>query len=465
MNYSINSRNAKFYIILLLGIIALLISQTAVQNSSQPVSADGGDPVQFDPFEQWSVGFSDARDWNTDPSYWETIQYPDVDGDGLFDVCGRGDIWVYCAPSTGVAFEFPLGWDYHFSDSQGWNSHDSYWSTIQFPDVNGDGRSDICGRSSAGIICGLSEGDSFATPSNWNTSFSDASGWKDHPSYWETIQFPDLNGDGKDDICGRASDGLNCGLSDGQAFVNVTVWDDEFSNANGWNNDPSYWQTIQFPDISGDGRADVCGRFINGLYCGWSNGVSFIIQTYFTDEYGDNTGWDNDPAYWATIQYPDINGDGLDDVCGRAVYGIYCAISLGIFFEFEPGYWESNFSDANGWHLDPSYWGTIQFPDINGDGMDDVCGRAVSGMYCSISNGAAHVGFSNWQPALGDAGGWNADPSYWATIQFPEVSGDGMADVCGRAASGIYCGPAALDDNPPPPPNSDFRIYLPFSVK
>ena len=41
---------------------------------------------------------------------------------------------------------------------------------------------------------------------------------------WSTIQFPDLNGDGKADLCGRGPDGLHCGLSTGASFDPVTLW-------------------------------------------------------------------------------------------------------------------------------------------------------------------------------------------------------------------------------------------------
>jgi len=39
------------------------------------------------------------------------------------------------------------------------------------------------------------------------------------------------------------------------------------------------------------------------------------------------------------------------------------------------------FSDAKGWK-DPAYYSTIQFPDINGDGIAGVCGRGTFGIGC-----------------------------------------------------------------------------------
>ncbi|MDE0896086.1 MAG: hypothetical protein OSB10_05830, partial [Planctomycetota bacterium] len=46
-----------------------------------------------------------------------------------------------------------------------------------------------------------------------------------------------------------------------------------------WLNTPDHWQTIQYPDVDDDGRADVCG----------------------------------------TIQFADVNDDGADDICAQSL--------------------------------------------------------------------------------------------------------------------------------------------------
>ena len=463
MKFSKGLRKANSLTLITLSFLILLIALAVTYNPGQLASANGGEPVQFDPKSLWSTDFNDDDGWYNDPSHWATIKFPDVNGDGLDDVCGRGDDYVYCTTSTGTDFPPVTGWEDSYRDGLGWNAHNSYWQTIQFPDINGDGMDDICGRNSLGIMCGISTGSSFLQPTNWSTFFSNANGWISHPSYYETIQFPDLNNDGRADICGRTSDGIYCGISAGELFLNVSLWGDEFSDANGWKSHASYWSTIQFPDINGDDRQDVCGRGVNGIICGKSNGTSFTTQSYLTSEYGDDTGWKNDAAYWATIQFPDINGDGLDDVCGRASGGIFCGIANGNIngYAFEDSiYWDNNFSDANGWQTDRAYYATIRFPDLNGDDTADVCGRGVDGINCAISDGSQFGEATVWQPQFGDSYYWHLSSSYWSTIRFPDVNGDGWADVCGRQSSGITCAPAAIDDTlPPPTPN--YKIYLP----
>ena len=463
MTFSKDLRIAKFLALLSLAFLILFIAQAIIPSPGKVVSAEGGETVKFDPYERWTLAHSDDRGWKADPSYWDTLQYPDIDGDGIDDVCGRYDLGIVCSLSFGLTFTIDSWWDLSFGDAQGWKSHPSYWATIRFPDVNGDGRDDVCGRSSNGMMCGISDGTKFSAPTNWNASFRDEKGWKDDPSSWETIQFPDLNGDGLDDVCGRTPTGIVCSLSNGQSFSLVTNWDYVFSNIGSWNADPSYWRTIKFPDVNGDGLDDVCGRNANGIMCATSNGLSFEGQTYWTEEYDDGSGWDNDPAYWGTIQFIDFTGDRMADICGRATGGIYCGNSLGTEFG-TTSYRETNFSNANNWHIDPSYYATIQFPDVNGDGKADVCGRAPDGIYCARAENDIFVDFSNWQAAFSDSDGWANDPAYWATIQFPDVSGDGMADVCGRTVTGIFCAPAAVDDNPPPP-TPNFNIYLPSVIR
>jgi hypothetical protein len=92
--------------------------------------------------------------------------------------------------------------------------------------------------------------------------------------------------------------------------------------------------------------------------------------------------WGSNEWHWGTIDFPDVNGDGKADRCGRGMSGIYCALSTGSSFE-EGTVWTSNYSNDKDWGTSESYWGTIQFPDVTGDGRADVCGRGAAGIVCS----------------------------------------------------------------------------------
>lgn len=416
---------------------------------------------------QWTAQYSDnavsggvSVGWNTDQSLWGTIQFADVNGDGRADVCSRDIDGVRCGLSVGQSFNYFTYWAPAFSNANGWSLHPSYWETIRFPDVNGDGRADVCGRGGAGIICGLSETRSggagaFSTVTVWSGGFSDANGWGSDPSYWKTIRFPDLNRDGKSDVCGRGIDGVICALSNGTSFGTVRVWSSMFSDRNGWNIDPSYWGTIQFADVDGDSDRlpDVCGRGIAGVWCarntyvaGAPNREPFENPSFpWTSMFSDAGNWHRDRSYWSTIQLADINGDGRADICGRDRAGLYCGQSTGTGFVnmvAQPGGLLTEFSDTNGWSAE-RFYATIRFVDVNGDGRADVCGRGVEGIYCAKASslGSAVSFHAVWVRVtnFGDIYGWGTAQSYWGTVQPAHIDTTPGADWCGRGSGGIYC--------------------------
>ena len=425
--------------LVILNVVAILIPKTLYAQTDA-----------FFPSSLWSDHFSDEQDWHADPAYWGTIRFPDLNGDGNADVCGRGVAGIWCALSDGSDFLDPALRTTHFSDDQGWNSDPAYWDTIRFPDLNGDGNADVCGRGVAGIWCALSDGSDFLDPALRTTHFSDDQDWHADPAYWDTIRFPDLNGDGNADVCGRGVNGIWCALSDGSDFLDPALRTTHFNDEQGWNADPAYWDTIRFPDLNGDGNADVCGRGVAGIWCALSDGSDFLDPALRTTHFSDDQDWHADPAYWDTIRFPDLNGDGNADVCGRGVNGIWCALSDGSDF-LDPALWTTHFSDDQGWNGDPAYWATIRFPEVGNDGRADVCGRGVAGIWCAASTGSAFGRPALRLKAFTDDQGWNSDPAYWKTIRFPDLNGNGTADVCGRGVNGIVCAPRI------------YRLYLPLA--
>jgi hypothetical protein len=395
--------------------------------------------------------FSDANG-PYEPQQYLSIKAADVDGDGQDDICYRdvprttdpfiiGGGIVCRTSSTGFARS---SWSREFASS--WSGYEYYWGTIQYPDLNGDGKKDICGRGSAGIICALSNGSSFRMPGTsifstgatvWSSTFSDANGWASDPSYWKTIQFPDLNNDGKADVCGRASDGIHCGLSNGTSFDATTRWDQVFTNANAWNSLPGYWSTLRFADVTGDGRPDVCGRGSAGVWCAQNNGSAFTNHALWTTQYSNAFGW-NTEKYYATLQLADVNGDGKADICGRGSGGIYCGRSTGTAFADASTLLITDFSDAGGWNNE-RFYKSIRLVDQDGDGKADVCGRGFAGIHCAYSGWNAQgwptsgfnaqTGIPNPDPTIsfaavrlvvpnfGDFDGWGASESYWGTVQ------------------------------------------------
>jgi len=259
----------------------------------------------------------------------------------------------------------------------GWNQ-EKYYATIDYPDLNADGLSDVCGRGGSGINCALSNGSSFGPTTLWNATFSDAGGWTD-PKYYLTIKYPDLNGDGRRDVCGRGGSGIYCAKSTGSAFGSATLWASLFSDVGGWG-DVKYYSTIAFPDVNGDGRADVCGRASTGMICAISNGSTFNSPTLWEGTFTDAGGFGAE-LYYATITFPDINGDGKADLCGRGAAGLYCGYSTGSSFS-PVDLFETAFSNAGGWNQ-PDNYRTLRVGNIDTDNSQELCGRGDGGMYCA----------------------------------------------------------------------------------
>jgi len=381
----------------------------------------------------WSSNFSDAAGW-TDPKYYSTIRFVDVSGDGRADVCGRGNGGINCGASNGSSFPGVSVWQSSFSDAAGWGAV-QYYSTIRFPQINGSGGKDVCGRGISGINCATSTGTTFGAVSVWQSDFSDVAGWNQE-KYYYTLDFPDVTGDGKSDVCGRGIAGIICATSNGASFGATSNWSTGYSDGGGWTT-PEYYKTIKFPDLNGDGKADVCGRGAGGLKCAISTGSTFGVATLWASVYSDANSW-NLVQYYSTLQFGDLNGDGKADVCGRSSLGMQCALSNGTSFN-APSIWTTDFNDATGFNA-VQYYSTLRLVDINADGKADVCGRGIAGELCALSNGASFGVLTNVSSMPNDAAGWNAAKHY-ATLGFANVdsTGDPALELCGRGVAGILC--------------------------
>jgi hypothetical protein len=382
--------------------------------------------------QQVDTLFSDANGWG-EPSAYTTIRYPDVNGDGRSDACGRNARGIWCAVDDGSGNKVSYGgpWLPFFGDANGWGVA-AYYATIAFPDVDGDGMADVCGRGVDGIYCARSTGAGFEQATLWTTAFDDASDF-DAPAYYATLTFADIDGDAKADVCGRGVDGVYCGLSTGGAFADVGLWSTSFADSTGWGA-PQYFETLHFPDVDGDGKADVCGRGVDGIECGTSTGRAFGAVDLWSSSFSDAAQW-GDAPYYATLSFSDIDEDGKMDVCGRGVGGVSCALSVGTSFGVA-SIWNAGFGDASGWSGD-AYGSTLHYD------RNVVCGRSKIGVECAFSR-VATVGF-NGGPTLessteSDLDGWN-EPKYYSTIALTKDH-----EIIGRGASGLWARSLVLSD-------------------
>ncbi len=355
------------------------------------------------------------------------MQNTDIDGDGMADICARGAAGIYCTLSSSgdiLQKAVVLG----LSDEQGWDDVSNY-ATIRFADVNGDNIADICARANVGVECWTSNGAGEFT-SYGGIPMADTNGYND-VKYYSTVKFADINGDGKDDFCARYKEQFQCYLSNGTGFDDEPIGFGDMSDSGGWGAE-MYYSTIRVADINGDGKVDVCGRGTSGIRCWPSHGDSFG-EAIYGPAWSNNNGW-NGREYYSTIRFADINGDHKADICARDSAGIVCHLSNGDGFgdPIRGPEW----ADKSGWN-DFDNYATIQFGDINGDGMDDLCARANAKFICMLSTGNG-FGDSFSIDEFSDANGWNK-PDKYTTIRLGDVNGDGKLDICSRTAEKVSC--------------------------
>jgi peptidoglycan/xylan/chitin deacetylase (PgdA/CDA1 family) len=287
----------------------------------------------------------------------------------------------------------------------------AHWdaSTLGIGDVNGDGRDDACGRDAIGISCAISvqsTGSDGALPRTVFRSVASAGAGR-----WDAagaIHLADVTGDGRADVCVAGAEGIRCAAS------NVVG---ELGELRTWSSD-DHAASLHFADVDGDGKADACTRTSTGMACARNAGRRFEAARSWLADMSDAHGW-SDAKYASTIQLADVDGDGRADVCGRGPTGIQCALSTG-----------KGFGRLDRWSAAPELAeGALHFGDLNGDGRDDVCSRTREGVMCAFSTAR---GFT--RPTL-----WLALDADVTDTTLGDVNGDGRADLCGRTPAGLAC--------------------------
>lgn len=262
------------------------------------------------------------------------------------------------------------------------------------------------------------------------------------PQYYETIQAgtrklprsalrADINGDGQDELIGRSSRGLLVNAFDAtaQQWNPLPGGDGLLSDPAGWN-EPEYYQTIQFADIDNDSQAELVARASDSIKA-WKYDGTEWKPLPDGPPLSDANNW-NQAQYYQTIQFADIDGDNIAELIARDGDGI-------IVWKYKNGAWAQlpdgpAWSDAQKWNL-PQYYQTIQCVDLDNDGHAELVARSGAGIVVwKYANGAWTQQANG--PALSDANGWAA-PQNYQTIQFADIDGDNSVELIARASDGI----------------------------
>jgi len=233
----------------------------------------------------------------------ESLVIGDVDGDGSIDACGRDAAGLLCV----VAPQFAVQrWSPAFARSGPANATDRSLAAV---DSDNNGSAEICGVASGGVICAQ----------HGPLDLPDVrSAWPDPTApAWPA----DLDGDRRADWCSRTPTGIACGV---ELLSSVTTdgvpWTYSLSGIR--DPFPADLETGGMADIDGDGRDDLCGIFDRGtgpqLACARSQGFGFgplaIVTTLPAGDY-------------TALYLGDLDGDGRADGCADDGSTVFCARS------------------------------------------------------------------------------------------------------------------------------------------
>ena len=231
-------------------------------------------------------------------------------------------------------------------------------------DLDGDGALDGCGRHAGGVTCWIqSAAGERVVP---GPAFADSLGWSE-PRYAETLALADMNGDGKADLCARRADGIACWPFDGERF-GLEFVGPALTDGAGWA-EAAYYRTIRYADVDGDGRADVCARRADGVRCWLSDGQGFPVELAGPD-LSDARGWSSASE---SLMWSDVDGDARADLCARTSDGYRCWISDDAGFQTEVA--------------GPVVSGALLPDDADGDGRAALCDGAGPDRVCYLSTG------------------------------------------------------------------------------
>jgi hypothetical protein len=165
---------------------------------------------------------------------------------------------------------------------------------------------------------------------------------------------------------------------------------------------------LGFPDLNGDGKSDQCQQAPSGFtYCHLMDGVSTLAEGQIGGALGPD---------FVSLGFHDLNGDGYDDHIvqseGGFTYGYLLVPDGDGFVEvLNEGALPS---------LPSADFQTVGFPDLNGDGKQDIVIQADSGFtYAFLMDGLAVLSMGEFGSLL--------TPDF-RTEGFPDLNGDGYAD-------------------------------------
>ena len=300
-------------------------------------------------------------------------------------------------------------------------------------DLNGDGKVDVVLRHI--------DGSWYYLPMDGSKTSIGATGKLrlERDLNWQLAGIEDFDGDGKDDILLRHTNGTWMGYlmdastirESGQVALTSEV----------------AWTFQGIADFNADGRADVLLRHVDGNWRYLAlNGLSVVDSGELVIQ--------SDP-HWQLVGLGDLSGDGSADILLRDNKGDWA------YYEMDEEY----YPQSEDIELDffPT-WRLVGSIDLNGDGTDDLLLRHLDGRWIFVQ---MDVGFVDVEQSLD----YLTTNIKWQVIGLSDQDGDGVDDVLLRHEDGrwIYYrtekGDEKFDGIPMTPDLTHNLAWSPFGPK
>jgi hypothetical protein len=260
-------------------------------------------------------------------------------------------------------------------------------------DFNGDGRSDILLRNSAGYLWQYQVN---------GTAVTGSAGVVNPGADWKLAGNGDYNGDGKSDILLRNS---STGMLWQYQLNGTTI-----SGTGGIGNPGLDWKVVGSGDYNGDGKNDILMRSD-------SSGALWQYQMNGT-AISSSGGIGNPGLDWKVVGSGDYNGDGKNDILIRSD-------SSGALWQYQMN--GTAISGSGGIGNPGLDWKVVGSGDYNGDGKSDILIR-------SDSSGALWQYQMNGTAIIGNGGIGNPGLD-WKVAGSGDYNGDGKSDILLRSDS------------------------------
>lgn len=188
-------------------------------------------------------------------------------------------------------------------------------------------------------------------------------------------------------------------------------------------------------DVTGDGRADVVGFGVDGVWVSKNTVNGFEDGTRWIKDYHGNAKWTPD-KYVRTLA--DVNGDGKADIVAFGYSAVLVSLSSGTSFGPQGIWYSGDFCSTKGWDVNKH---RRQLHDVDGDGYRDIIAARDGNIYWAKNNynpTTGQTGFGTKQILASDL--YKEEdlslPSH--DLTFGEFDGDGKADVIYFAPNSVY---------------------------